>query len=98
MLEAGLEPAWPQWPKDFKSFVSTIPPFERMVRRLRTDLFGKVNEKMPICKILRRERSQHHLEIIAYGDDPVNVMRYLWSPYLSDKAGPERGVPQAKTS
>ncbi len=28
VLEAGLEPAWPQWPKDFKSFVSTIPPFE----------------------------------------------------------------------
>mgnify|MGYP000773311245 CR=1 FL=1 len=25
---AGLEPAQPQWPKDFKSFVSTIPPFE----------------------------------------------------------------------
>ena len=24
--EAGLEPAQPQWPKDFKSFVSTIPP------------------------------------------------------------------------
>ena len=21
--EAGIEPAWPQWPKDFKSFVST---------------------------------------------------------------------------
>ena len=29
MLEAGLEPARPLWPKDFKSFVSTIPPFER---------------------------------------------------------------------
>ncbi len=29
VLEAGLEPAQPQWPKDFKSFVSTIPPFER---------------------------------------------------------------------
>ena len=28
VLEAGLEPAQPQWPKDFKSFVSTIPPFE----------------------------------------------------------------------
>lgn len=27
VLEAGLEPAQPQWPKDFKSFVSTIPPF-----------------------------------------------------------------------
>ncbi len=24
--EAGLEPARPRWPKDFKSFVSTIPP------------------------------------------------------------------------
>ncbi len=23
VLEAGLEPAQPQWPKDFKSFVST---------------------------------------------------------------------------
>ena len=30
VLEAGLEPAQPQWPKDFKSFVSTIPPFERI--------------------------------------------------------------------
>ncbi len=29
VLEAGLEPAQPQWPKDFKSFVSTIPPFEQ---------------------------------------------------------------------
>lgn len=29
VLEAGLEPARPLWPKDFKSFVSTIPPFER---------------------------------------------------------------------
>ena len=28
VLEAGLEPAQPLWPKDFKSFVSTIPPFE----------------------------------------------------------------------
>ena len=25
--EVGLEPTQPQWPKDFKSFVSTIPPF-----------------------------------------------------------------------
>ena len=25
--EAGLEPAQPQWPRDFKSLVSTIPPF-----------------------------------------------------------------------
>ena len=30
VLEAGLEPAQPQWPKDFKSFVSTIPPFEHL--------------------------------------------------------------------
>ena len=30
MLEAGLEPAQPQWPRDFKSLVSTIPPFERV--------------------------------------------------------------------
>ena len=30
VLEAGLEPARPLWPKDFKSFVSTIPPFERV--------------------------------------------------------------------
>ncbi len=29
VLEAGLEPAQPQWPRDFKSLVSTIPPFER---------------------------------------------------------------------
>ena len=35
VLEAGLEPAWPQWPKDFKSFVSTIPPFEQTVLWLR---------------------------------------------------------------
>ena len=27
VLEAGLEPAQPQWPKDFKSFVSTIRAF-----------------------------------------------------------------------
>ena len=31
VLEAGLEPAQPQWPRDFKSLVSTIPPFERCV-------------------------------------------------------------------
>lgn len=29
VAEVGLEPTQPQWPKDFKSFVSTIPPFER---------------------------------------------------------------------
>jgi hypothetical protein len=28
VLEAGLEPAQPLWPRDFKSLVSTIPPFE----------------------------------------------------------------------
>ena len=28
VLEGGLEPPQPLWPKDFKSFVSTIPPFE----------------------------------------------------------------------
>ena len=33
VLEAGLEPAQPQWPKDFKSFVSTIPPFEHPQKR-----------------------------------------------------------------
>ena len=31
VLEVGLEPTQPQWPKDFKSFVSTIPPFEQRV-------------------------------------------------------------------
>ena len=30
VLEAGREPAQPQWPKDCKSFVSTIPPFEHI--------------------------------------------------------------------
>ncbi len=31
---AGLEPAQPQWSKDFKSFVSTIPPSgQRMSER-----------------------------------------------------------------
>ena len=30
VLGAGLEPAQPQWPKDFKSFVSTIPPSEQL--------------------------------------------------------------------
>ena len=29
VAEVGLEPTQPQWPKDFKSFVSTIPPFGR---------------------------------------------------------------------
>ena len=29
VLEAGLEPAQPQWSRDFKSLVSTIPPFEQ---------------------------------------------------------------------
>ncbi len=29
VAEMGLEPTQPQWPKDFKSFVSTIPPFGR---------------------------------------------------------------------
>ena len=29
VLEAGLEPAQPRWPRDFKSLVSTIPPFEQ---------------------------------------------------------------------
>ena len=33
MLEAGLEPAQPQWPRDFKSLVSTIPPFEHGLGR-----------------------------------------------------------------
>ena len=33
VLEAGLEPAQPQWPRDFKSLVSTIPPFERPTPR-----------------------------------------------------------------
>ena len=27
--EVGLEPTRPQWPRDFKSLVSTIPPFGR---------------------------------------------------------------------
>ena len=31
VLEAGLEPAQPQWSRDFKSLVSTIPPFEQPV-------------------------------------------------------------------
>ncbi len=31
VLEAGLEPAQPQWPRDFKSLVSTIPPFEHLI-------------------------------------------------------------------
>ena len=30
--EVGLEPTQPQWPKDFKSFVSTIPPFGQLQR------------------------------------------------------------------
>ena len=41
VLEAGLEPAQPQWPKDFKSFVSTIPPFEHPItgeRKTRLEL------------------------------------------------------------
>ncbi len=33
VLEAGLEPAQPQWPRDFKSLVSTIPPFEHPKKR-----------------------------------------------------------------
>ena len=33
VLGAGLEPAQPQWPKDFKSFVSTIPPSEQLLWR-----------------------------------------------------------------
>ena len=36
VLEGGLEPPQPRWPKDFKSFVSTIPPFEpALIRRER---------------------------------------------------------------
>ena len=31
VAEVGLEPTQPQWPKDFKSFVSTIPPFGHSV-------------------------------------------------------------------
>ena len=27
--KAGLEPAQPLWPRDFKSLVSTIPPFRQ---------------------------------------------------------------------
>ena len=34
VLEAGLEPAQPQWPRDFKSLVSTIPPFEQRMALL----------------------------------------------------------------
>ena len=37
VLEAVLEPAQPQWPKDFKSFVSTIPPFEHPVESGKRD-------------------------------------------------------------
>ncbi len=29
VLGTGVEPVQPQWPKEFKSFVSTIPPPER---------------------------------------------------------------------
>ena len=39
VLEAGLEPAQPQWPKDFKSFVSTIPPFEQPVSDRKDKVF-----------------------------------------------------------
>ncbi len=28
VLEAGLEPAQPQWPKDFKSFLPVTSPVE----------------------------------------------------------------------
>ena len=31
--KVGLEPTQPQWPKDFKSFVSTIPPFLLLSKR-----------------------------------------------------------------
>ena len=31
VVEVGLEPTQPQRPKDFKSFVSTIPPFDRLL-------------------------------------------------------------------
>lgn len=41
VLEAGLEPARPLWPKDFKSFVSTIPPFDRPY--IRRDLESRTN-------------------------------------------------------
>ena len=46
VLEAGLEPAQPQWPRDFKSLVSTIPPFEH-------GHYGcKVNQIPRISKII----------------------------------------------
>ena len=39
VLEAGLEPAQLQQPKDFKSFVSTIPPFEQPVNVCKDNFF-----------------------------------------------------------
>lgn len=63
VLEGGLEPPQPLWPKDFKSFVSTIPPFEhpfkeerktasepsvRLCYSLKTLYFSK-SEVVPVC-------------------------------------------------
>ncbi|MEG1540188.1 MAG: hypothetical protein RR383_09620, partial [Muribaculaceae bacterium] len=51
---AGLEPAQPQWPKDFKSFVSTIPPSEQLYAFVGKHLFlksgAKINHSFRFCK------------------------------------------------
>ena len=54
VLGAGLEPAQPQWPKDFKSFVSTIPPSELLFscRALLVKKRGKVNDSIRHVQIL----------------------------------------------
>ena len=44
VLEVGLEPTQPQWPKDFKSFVSTIPPFERPIVTAKVTFFFKLTK------------------------------------------------------
>ena len=73
VLEAGLEPAQPQWPRDFKSLVSTIPPFER-VDYAKLALFRELHKSFLILCVffcLTGVFCQHHLTDICVFIDSV---------------------------
>ncbi len=51
VLRAGLEPAQPQWSRDFKSLVSTIPPSEQ---KNRSKLIS--NAKIRVFRFIKSEK------------------------------------------
>lgn len=56
---AGLEPAQPLWPKDFKSFVSTIPPSRQ--HRLLEFLRRKYTQKVVKHKKYKEKNKKNFL-------------------------------------